>query len=454
MCLVPENKMKKQIDIEALLAPVPGDNSAGENQRYSQVYDEIREARKDVITYDPEGKPHVEKKADWNKVVVLSIDALTQKTKDLQIAAWLTEALLIMESFDGFNAGLKIINGLLEKYWENLYPSIEDGDLEFRVAPLEFINEKISTIIISIPVTDAKVTDGISYQQWQESRTVGYEKDILNKYGDVDENKKKRRDEMIADGKMTAEQVDGFLSKCPVTFYELIAKHLMTSREEFNRLNQLVDEKFGSHAPRLSDLLNIIEGFQRVILKLLEEKGGQAPENKSSLQESAPALSVENDAGEEEESLSMTDPIPQTEVSPVKTTVFSEPVSNEDSLWQAALQKMKKAGIKDGLNQLLAASHNAPSARDKNRYRLLMAKLCLKAGRPDLSRPIIEELYALMEELHLDRWESPIWISEVIDAFYQCLTRGEPSDDDLSKAKMLLQKLCTLDVTKAIPYGK
>ena len=446
--------MKKQIDIDALLAPVPGDNPAGEDQRYGQAYDEIKEARKDVITYDPEGKPNMEKKADWNKVVALSLDALIQKTKDLQIAVWLTEALLITENFEGFNVGLKIINGLLGKYWENLYPPIEEDDLEFRTAPLEFMNEKISTIIKSIPITDPKVADGISYQQWQESRTVGYEKDILNKYGDVDENKKRRRDEMIEEKKMPAEQVDGVLSKCPVSFYELIAKHLMTSKEELKRLNQIVDEKFGSQTPRLSDLWNVIEDFQRVILKLLEEKGGHAPEKELSVREEASVQSVENGAREDTESLSMQDQRAQIEVSPVKTTVFSEPISNEDFLWQAALQTMKKAGIKDGLNKLLAASHNAPSARDKNRYRLLMAKLCLKAGRPDLSRPIIEELYALMEELHLDRWESPIWISEVIDVFYQCLTRGKPSDEDLSKAKMLFQKLCTLDVTKAIPYGQ
>ena len=449
-----ENMMKKRIDADALLAPVPGDSPVGENQRYGQAYDEIREARKDIITYDPEGKPNVEKKADWNKVVALSIDALSQKTKDLQIAVWLTEALLITENFEGFRFGLKIINGLLGKYWENLYPPLEEDDLEFRAAPFEFMNEKLSLIIKSIPVTDPKVTDAISYQQWQESRTVGYEKDILNKYGDVDENKKKRRDEMIEEGKMTAEQVDGVLSKSPVSFYELTAKHLLTAKEELNRLNQLVDEKFGSHAPRLSELLNMIEDFQRVILKMLEAKGGHEPEKESTEEKTAPVVSAANVAGEDMESISTPNPMPQIDGSPVKTTVFSEPGSNEYSLWQAALLTMKEAGIKSGLNQLLVASHSAPSARDRNRCRLLMAKLCLIAGRPDLSRPIIEELYALMDELHLDRWESPIWISEVIDAFYQCLTRGEHSDDDLSKAKMLFQKLCTLDVTKAIPYGQ
>ena len=446
-------KMKKQIDVDALLAPVPGDSPVGEDQRYGQAYDEIREARKDVITYDPEGKPNVEKKADWNKVVALSIDALTNKTKDLQIAVWLTEALLITERFEGFNVGLKIINGLLEKYWENLYPPLEEDDLEFRAAPLEFMNEKFITVIKGIPVTDPKVTDGISYQQWQESRTVGYEKDILNKFGDVDEIKKQRRDEMIEEGKMAAEQVDGILSKCPVSFYEFIAKHLMTSKEEFAKLNGLVDEKFGSHAPRLSDLWTMIGDFERVILKLLEDKGGHGPEKESSAQEAVPAPSVTR-TGEDAESVSMPDLMAPIDGSPGKKTVFSEPGNNEYALWQAALLTMQEAGIKSGLNQLLAASHNAPSARDRNRYRLLMAKLCLIGGRPDLSRPIIEELYALMEELHLDRWESPIWISEVIDAFYQCLTRGEHSDDDLSKAKMLFQKLCTLDVTKAIPYGQ
>lgn len=139
---------------------------------------------------------------------------------------------------------------------------------------------------------------------------------------------------------------------------------------------------------------------------------------------------------------------------PAKASVFMEPKSNEDAIWQSALAAMKKSGVKSGLDQLLAASNSSSSPRDKYRYRLLMAKLCLKAGRPELARPIIEELYALMEELHLERWESPIWISEVIDAYYQCLMKGEPSDDDMAMAKALFHKLCTLDVTKAIPYGQ
>jgi type VI secretion system protein ImpA len=102
----------------------------------------------------------------------------------------------------------------------------------------------------------------------------------------------------------------------------------------------------------------------------------------------------------------------------------------------------------------MTASLCAPSVREKNRYRLLMAKLCLKADRPDLARPIIEELHGLIEELHLERWESPLWIAEVLDTLYQCLTKGEPPDDDLDKARGLLRRLCAMDVTQAISYKK
>ena len=445
--------MKKQMDMDALMAPVPGDNPAGEDQRYSPVYDEIREARKEVITYDPEGHPTVEKKAEWNKVITLSLEALTQKTKDLQIAVWLTEALLMTENFEGFNAGLKIVNGLLAAYWENLYPSIEDDDLEFRAAPLEFMNEKFISMIKSQPVTDSKAGEVISYQQWQESQTVGYDSDVLDKYGDVDNSKKQRRDELIAEGKMTADQVDGIVAKSSVAFYESLARHLVTSKEEMGRLDQFVDEKFGRQAPRLSDLDNVIDDYQRVVFKLLETKGGVAP-GKAPAVEEEPTVSEAPTVEEDMEPLPAETPMTPMGEMPSKASVFMEPRSNEDAIWQSALAAMKNSGVKSGLGQLLAASNSSSSPRDKYRYRLLMAKLCLKAGRPELARPIIEELYALMEELHLERWESPIWISEVIDAYYQCMMKGEPSDDDMAMAKALFHKLCTLDVTKAIPYGQ
>jgi type VI secretion system protein ImpA len=143
--------------------------------------------------------------------------------------------------------------------------------------------------------------------------------------------------------------------------------------------------------------------------------------------------------------------VTQTET-PVLPNLNADSFSNENDIWKNALNVLKTKGFNSALNALLTASAGAPSVREKNRFRLLMAKLCLRAERPDLARPIVEELNMLIEELNLERWESPQWIAEVLDALYKCLTAGEPSSEDLGRSEQLFQKLCTLDVTKAMIY--
>ena len=57
---------------------------------------------------------------------------LARRSKDLQVAAWLTEALTRTYGFPGLRDGLRVLRGLHEAFWETLHPQIEDGDLEFR----------------------------------------------------------------------------------------------------------------------------------------------------------------------------------------------------------------------------------------------------------------------------------------------------------------------------------
>ena len=159
--------MKKTIDIEAILTPVRGDNPAGEDLRYSQVYEDIKEARRADDTLDRGEWQREIKTSDWNKEVDLAVEALTEKTKDLQIAAWLIEGLILTEGFEGLAAGLKILIGLLEKFWDDAYPPIEGGHLDYRAAPFQFVNEKLSPSVRLIPLTEKGKTPGYSWLQWR-----------------------------------------------------------------------------------------------------------------------------------------------------------------------------------------------------------------------------------------------------------------------------------------------
>lgn len=431
--------MKRAIDIEAILAAIPGDNPAGEDLRYSQIYDDIKEARRADDMLDRGDWQREIKTSDWNKVVNVSVESLTKRTKDLQIAAWLMEGLIATEGFEGLAVALRILVGLLENFWDHVYPPIEDDDLDYRAAPFQFMNEKLSPAVRQIALTEKGKTPGYTWLQWAESRDVGLESDTLSRSGEVDEGKKKRRDQLIADGRLTPEEFESALAISSKAFQNSTAENLSLCLETIKRLDEIIDSKFGRQGPSLADLQKAVEDCSHAV-SVRKPKRVMEPtaETETPMREEAQHAPLE---GLHQE---------QTWTVSFGKTEVRESDSAEENLWNEAMELVKQSGIKEALSKVLSACYSAPSIRSRNRYRLMMAKLCLEAGRPELARPIIEELNALIEELHLERWESPLWVADVLGTLYQCLIRGERSDEDNQKGQVLFQRLCTMDVTKAI----
>src|ERR1700729_1344543 len=108
-----------------LLTPIAGDNPSGANLRYDPVYDQIKEARRQDDT-GPQGDWQRERKiADYRQVVDLAGKCLAERSKDLQLAVLFTEASLHREKFPGLHQTLDMLRGLLEQFWDTLYPEIE-----------------------------------------------------------------------------------------------------------------------------------------------------------------------------------------------------------------------------------------------------------------------------------------------------------------------------------------
>src|SRR5208283_4227043 len=95
-----------------LLNPIPGENPSGEDLRYAPVYDQIKEARREEEESAQGDWVHDVKKADYPLVIKLTTDAIATKSKDLQLAAWLTEALVRTEGFAGLKQGLQLLQDL------------------------------------------------------------------------------------------------------------------------------------------------------------------------------------------------------------------------------------------------------------------------------------------------------------------------------------------------------
>lgn len=437
--------MSQILDLESLLAPIPGADPAGEELYYTAVYDEIKEARRaDADVPLGEWEREV-KSSDWGKVIETATAALNGRSKDLQLAIWLTEALTVTRGFTGIDAGMQLIRALLRDFWDELYPRIEDDDYDYRVAPLLFLNDKISACVRQIPLTDPRQTPGYGLVEWQQSRKVGYES----------EGKREQRQALISDGHLAAEEFDQAVNKSSAPFYKALAESIMSALESFRSLDAEVDARFGRHAPALSTLGDTLEECSRLVLKICREQKGlrEALEggDGGKAAEEAPATTSEAEIAAAAIAETLRQAAPAAAPSPlVAAAVAGGGDSGESALWNEALAVMQGRCFKEALSLLLAAASSQSSERGRSRCRFLVAKLCLKGGRPELARPIVEQLNTMIAELQLEKWECPFWISEIYEALYQCLLAGEGYEEDTARANELFRKICTMDVTKAL----
>jgi type VI secretion system protein ImpA len=145
-----------QPDIETLLAPVSAETPAGISLRYEGTYDRVREARREDDPSLPMGDWEAKLKvADWGAVIRLCADALQKKSKDLQLATWLSEAWLKKHRFRGFAHGARLLAGLCDRYWADMYPLLgDDDDPAARVALFEWVDEVLSDRLRRAPFAE------------------------------------------------------------------------------------------------------------------------------------------------------------------------------------------------------------------------------------------------------------------------------------------------------------
>src|SRR5262249_18925570 len=266
-------------NLETLLAPIPGDNPAGENLTYDAVVDEIREARRaDEDLEQGEWKRDL-KAADWPKVVALASQALATRTKDLQIGAWLTEALVKLHGLAGLRDGLVGSRGLLGGYWERLYPGIEDDNLEARANALSWMNLQVGGTIKEVTIARAIAGPNPSYLDYEHYNSA---LKSINQIKDEFERQQAKEE---------LEHWNASWNKARETtarrFYEELFADLNDCWEQFKSLDRVMDERFGSQTPGLGRLKGSLEDMRSLVEKIVREKRLTEPDPVAQIEGSA-----------------------------------------------------------------------------------------------------------------------------------------------------------------------
>ena len=265
---------------EAMQGPISQESPTGESLAYEGAYDNIREARRYDDPSLPQGDwQHKLKKADWNKVRLLCIEALSFRSKDLQLAVWFTEALLHQHGYVGLKAGLQLIIHLCENFWDDLYPPLEEnGDMELRISPLVWLNEKLSIQLGYTPITSPATDDILSYSFFdRENAWLLENKSVQEKQA------------AEAESKPTQTKFLTSVTLTPRSFYVTVTDDLHESIELIDALNKLLNESCGKQAPSLGRFRDTLENIHYVVNVIVQQKPTEEVETE------------ETDAGEDGE---------------------------------------------------------------------------------------------------------------------------------------------------------
>jgi type VI secretion system protein ImpA len=85
---------------------------------------------------------------DWKQVQRKSMDVL-KRSKDLRPAVHLTRSLLRTDAWVGLAHGLKILQGLVDTYWDSLYPSLDPDDDNDPTMRLNILNTLADTAVLA-----------------------------------------------------------------------------------------------------------------------------------------------------------------------------------------------------------------------------------------------------------------------------------------------------------------
>ncbi|MEO8999624.1 MAG: type VI secretion system protein TssA [Rhodanobacter sp.] len=116
-----------QYNLESLLAPIGDDSPAGDDLEYDPEFLALGRAAAPKAERAVGDNVKAAEEPDWDKVAELA-ETVLARSKDLRAAIYLTTAWTRTSGMSGWSAGLGLIRGLLEHFWDSVHPQLDAED--------------------------------------------------------------------------------------------------------------------------------------------------------------------------------------------------------------------------------------------------------------------------------------------------------------------------------------
>jgi type VI secretion system protein ImpA len=242
-----------------LLEPLSDTDPCGEDLSFSGHFDAIREMRReDDPSLDQGAWVTALKVADWPGVEALCAKLLAERSKDLRLAMWWTEAAAMSRGYAGLAEGLGLCMSLCERHWDRLHPLPEDGDPAQRVGNLAWLIHRVAQLASSLPITAARHTlrDLAAARQLQQ-QIERHPEDAAS----------------LAEGRLTMEQLQRAVRETPPAQLLAVEDAVRGCLDRLASLQQICDAQLGDEGPSFAAAREALDAAAHDVARLCKSVG-------------------------------------------------------------------------------------------------------------------------------------------------------------------------------------
>ncbi len=249
------------IDVEQLLQEVSAEEPCGENLEYDSEYGDLERAARGKEEHSMGDAVVAAEEPDWAGVEAKAIELLG-RSKDLRIVSYLARAQLHTHGLEGFSNALGVLHGLLERYWDSVYPQLDaddENDPTVRVNSIVSLCDP-STVIRALRVAPLVQSRGFG--------TVTY-RDIAIANGELSPGNG------AGDQGLEPAAIEGAFAECDLDALQATHGAVRAALDHVTAIEQVVTEKVGAtDAPSLDDLTSVLGAIDKALTEKITARVG------------------------------------------------------------------------------------------------------------------------------------------------------------------------------------
>jgi type VI secretion system protein ImpA len=259
------------LNIQALLAPVPGSSPTGADPRsdvspaapFQRLRDLRAQARTQERAADAE-EDAAPPTAEWRQIVAAASEILAGQSKDLEVAAMMVEGLTRLHGYAGLRDGFRLLHALVERHWDGLHPAPDEDGLATRLRPITGLNGEgaegtLIRPIRKIPLIRGQQGDYALRQILQAGEVAALDDD--------------RRQQRLAAGAQDLDAVIAAAQAMDAAEVSTALADIVGAQDAFLQLCHGLDQLCGPDSPPSSNIRNVLEAARDALFLALGDRG-------------------------------------------------------------------------------------------------------------------------------------------------------------------------------------